>query len=118
MKKENIITEKAIKFSLNIIDLYKILIQNNEYIISKQLLKSSTSIGANLIEGQNGESRKDFIHKLGISLKEAHETKYWIYLLHKSQLINLNFTTFQDDIDEIIKILTKIIKTTKSNTNN
>ena len=77
MKKENIILSKSFNFALEIITIYKILISDKEFIISKQLLKSGTSIGANINESVSAESKKDFLHKLTIGLKEARETKYW-----------------------------------------
>ena len=111
MSKQNIIADLSIEFSLITIKQYKYLISKKEYIMSKQLLRSATSIGANIHEAISAESKKDFIHKLSISLKEARETKYWLILLNKSDFLKSNF----DKIDTIIKILTSIIKTTKFN---
>jgi four helix bundle protein len=109
--KNNIIKEKSIDFALKIIGLYKVLIKEKEFILSKQLLRSGTSIGANVEESTAAQSAMDFIHKLSIASKEARETRYWLLLLQKSQLVCLDFSDYLKDIDEIINILTSIIKT-------
>ena len=114
-KNKNIILEKSFDFGLSIIYLYKELTERKEFIISKQLLRSWTSIGANLMESNSWESKKDFLHKISISLKEAQETFYWLTHLEKSKLTELNYTKHIKDVNEIIAILTKIIKTTKHN---
>lgn len=114
-KKDNIIVNKSFEFSIKIIDLYRYLEDNWEKIISKQLLRSATSIWANLVEWNSWESKKDFLHKISISLKEAKESLYWLLLLDKSQLIKISYEKYIIDINEIIAILTKIIKTTKKN---
>lgn len=90
MKKNNIIQVRSFEFALNIIHLYKELRNENEFIISKQLLRSGTSIGANIEEATAAESRKDFIHKMSLSSKEARETRYWLQLLDKSELTKTN----------------------------
>ena len=113
MKKENVIISKTFNFSLKTIELYKILVKQNEYVISKQLLKSATSIGANVEEANAGQSKKDFIAKMAIASKEARETKYCLRLLEKSQLIKYNYCDFLSEIEEIIRILTSIIKTSQ-----
>lgn len=109
--KKNVIQEKSFEFSLSIIELYKRLKAEKEFVISKQLLKSGTSIGANIEEATAGFSRKDFIAKLSISSKEARETRYWLKLLKFSSLTEQNVDKELSDIEEIIKILTSIIKT-------
>lgn len=114
MIKRNIIAEKSFDFALEIIDLYILLSKENEYIISKQVLKSGTSIGANVEESIAAQSSKDFVSKLSIAAKEARETRYWLKLLNKSKLTEINVDNHLKDIEEIIKILTKIIKTTQS----
>lgn len=114
MKKDNLIQEKSFNFSLKIIHLYMELVREKEFVISKQLLKSGTSIGANVEEAIAGQSRKDFISKLSISLKEARETSYWLRLLDKSELTNKNVKSYIQDIYSIINILSAIVKTTKS----
>ena len=87
----SILKENSFKFAIEIIKLYKILIESKkEYVLSKQLLKSGTSIGAMIRESQNAESKNDFIHKLAIAQKECDETKYWLELLKESNLIELN----------------------------
>lgn len=111
MPKNNLIVNLSIDFALNSIKQYKVLIENNEFILSKQFLRSSTSIGANIHEAISAESTKDFIHKISIALKEAHETKYWLILLSKSEYLNVNF----EKINSIIKILSKILISTKKN---
>ena len=111
--KQNIIYDKSFAFALKIIELYKILLSNKEYIISKQLLRSATSVGANVTESTAAQSKKDFISKLSISSKEARETKYWLLLLDKSKLVDLDYTEYINDIEEIIRILTSIIKTSQ-----
>ena len=113
--KESIIHELSFQFSLNIIELYKKLRSKKEFVISKQLLRSGTSIGANIVEAGAGQSKKDFLSKMSIASKEARETKYWLQLLDKSQLVELNITEYLSTIDDIINILTKIVKTTASN---
>lgn len=114
MIKRNIIAEKSFDFALEIIDLYILLSKENEYIISKQVLKSGTSIEANVEESIAAQSSKDFVSKLSIAAKEARETRYWLKLLNKSKLTEINVDNHLKDIEEIIKILTKIIKTTQS----
>lgn len=111
--KPSIIKEKSFNFALDIINLYKELKEKNEFIISKQLLRSGTSIGANIEEASAAQTKKDFISKISIASKEARETKYWLNLLQKSQLVSNNFDKYLLDIEEIIKILTSIIKTSQ-----
>lgn len=111
MKKDNLIQEKSFEFSLLIIELYKLLVAKNEFVISKQLLKSGTSIGANIEEAIAGQSKKDFLHKMSIASKEARETRYWLKLLDKSQIVRMGYKRHLQDIESIIKILTKIVKT-------
>ena len=113
----NIIREKSFKFALDIINLFKQLNQKNEFIISKQLMRSGTSIGANIEEGLQGQSRADFISKLSISLKEAFETRYWLELLKYSRLVDINVDNYLVSVNDLISILTKIIKTTKNGCN-
>ena len=115
MKKENIIQEKSFQFALDIIILYKKLIKENEYVVSKQLLRSGTSIGANIEEGIAAQSRKDFISKMSIASKEARESRYWLRLLNKSDLTKLDVTEWLNASDELVRILTSIVKTTRDN---
>lgn len=113
MKTENKILELTFDFSLKIIGLYKILIGQNEYVISKQLLKSATSIGANVEEANAAQTKKDFIMKMSIASKEARETKYWLKLLDKSQIVSHDYSSYLNSIEHIINILTKIVKTSQ-----
>ena len=111
------IDERTFKFSLLIIEVYKYLNANKEFVLSKQLLRSGTSIGANVEEAQAGQSKADFISKMSIASKEARESKYWIKLLIQSNYLN-GFSKKDDlinEIDNIVKIITKIIKTSKEN---
>lgn len=116
MAKKSIIKDKSFNFSLSIIKLYSLLNEQKEYVISKQLLRSATSIGANVNEAIAGESRKDFVHKMSIASKEARETLYWLELLNESKLVDLDYSTHVNDCVELIKIITSIVKTTKQNT--
>lgn len=115
MKEKNLILDKAFDFALEIISLYKILRNNNEFVISKQLLRSGTSIGANVEEGNAAQTKKDFIAKMSIASKESRETRYWLNLLNKSQLVQLDFSSYLNQIEEIIRILTSIVKTAQIN---
>lgn len=112
--KKNLIADKTFDFALQIIDLTFKLKEQKEFIISTQLLKSGTSIGANVEESIAAQSTRDFIAKLSISAKEARETRYWLRLLQKSNLTSLDVEYHLDEIEQIIKILTKIILTTQS----
>ncbi|OGC82632.1 MAG: four helix bundle protein [Candidatus Abawacabacteria bacterium RBG_16_42_10] len=109
--KKVIIREKSFDFALQIIKLSKSLIENHEFVLSNQILKSGTSIGANVEESQSAESTRDFIHKLNISLKEAKETRYWLLLFKKGKVLDLDYEPYLANVDEIIRILVKIIKT-------
>lgn len=114
-KSESIISKKAYSFALSIIKLYKYLSnEKKEFVLSKQLLRSGTSIGANVNEAVSAQSKRDFVHKLSIALKEAKETNYWLSLLKDSDYINPGeFAAQHEACNEIIKILTSIIITTK-----
>ena len=106
--------KKSYEFALAIIQLYKQLIEKKEFVLAKQILRSGTSIGANVHEAVGSESKKDFVHKLGIAVKEARETSYWLMLLKDSNYIpNEDFTKLNDSCNELIKILNSIILTTK-----
>jgi four helix bundle protein len=112
MKSENKILDLSFDFALQIVGLYKMLIEQKEYVISKQLLRSATSIGANIEEANAAQTKKDFIAKMSIASKEARETRYWLRLLNKSKLVNLDYQPYLESIEHIINILTKIVKTT------
>ena len=111
-----ILEEKTYSFALRIIKAYKYLNDKNVYVLSKQLLRSGTSIGANCREATYAQSKQDFISKLSISLKETNETIYWLELLHDSNIIsNESFESIHNDALEILKLLISSIKTSKSN---
>lgn len=112
---ESITADKSKAFALRIIKLYRYLCdEKHEYILSKQLLKSGTSIGANVREARRGHSKADFYAKLNISLKEADETEYWLELLHESgYLDDSQFVSIYTDAEELIKLLTATTKTQK-----
>jgi four helix bundle protein len=112
---QSIIQQKSFEFAVKIIGLYKQLVEEKEFIISKQLLRSGTSVGANIKEALQGQSKADFISKLSISLKEAVETEYWIELLIASKLTKMDLNSYLKDTKEIIRIIVAIIKTTKNN---
>jgi four helix bundle protein len=109
--KDNIIKSKSFEFSLQMISLYKKLIDEREYVFSKQLLRAATSIGANVVEAEAAQTKPDFIAKIFIASKEARETKYWLQLLHQSEITKIEVECFLNDIEELIKILTSIGKT-------
>ena len=110
-----IVQNKSFDFSVRIVKLCKYLqSEHKDYILSKQLLRSGTSIGANISESQQAQSRPDFINKLNIALKEACETDYWLRLLHKTDfLTDEQFLSIFSDCQELERLLTTIIKTTK-----
>ena len=114
--KENIIEEKSFDFAVRIVKLYQYLTENKkEYVMSKQLLRCGTSIGANIAESQRAQTRPDFNLKLNIALKEANETHYWLRLLFKTEyLTEKEFDSLSKDIDEIISILVSICKKTNA----
>jgi four helix bundle protein len=113
MKEDNKILNLTFDFSIQIIGLYKVLVEQKEYVISKQLLRSSTSIGANVEEANAAQSKKEFTQRMSIASKEARETKYWLRLLDKSQIIKHDYSPYLTIIDHIINILTKIVKTSQ-----
>jgi len=115
--KSNLILDKTFDFALEIVQTYKILVnEKREYVLSKQLLRSGTSIGANMREANLAISKKEFIAKAQIALKEASETEYWLQLLVRSSYLS-NETQLISKANEIIRILTSIIKSSKENLN-
>ena len=116
MKENNQVLIESKTFALRIIKLYQFLKnEKHVYVLSKQVLKSGTSIGANIRESVNAQSRMDFINKLNIALKEANETEYWLELIHESGIIDdKQFDSIYNDCGKISATLIKIIKTTKS----
>ena len=119
MKDENVVKEKSFEFSVRIVNLYKHLTANKqEYVLSKQLLRSGTSIGANICEAEQAQSTSDFISKLSISLKESNETDYWLRLLYRTEYLNnLEYSSIIADCRDLTKILTSIIKSLKNQNN-
>ena len=114
---ESLTLDKSKDFAIRIVKLYKYLCNNKrEFVMSKQILRSGTSIGANISEALYGVSRKDFLAKVFISLKECAETKYWLELLYKSDYLSESeFLSINNDCTELIKLLTSIVKTTRQN---
>jgi four helix bundle protein len=111
--KENVIVEKSFRFALQVIQYCELLEENKKYVISRQLLRSGTSIGANVRESQNAESKPDFIHKIKLAAKEADETEYWLLLCKNSPSYPFE-EKLLIDVRELIKIMSKIISTSKS----
>ena len=114
---DNVILSKSSDFAVRVVKLYKYLCdEKKEYVLSKQLVRSGTSIGANINEAQAAQSKADFIAKMAISSKEARESKYWIDLLIKTDHLNKDdkhVQTLVNDIDEIVKLLTSIVKSSQ-----
>ena len=110
---QNIVSEKSIEFAVRIVNLYKYLTQEHkEYVMSKQLLRCGTSIGANVSEAQRGQSKADFRAKMNIALKEANESDYWLRLLFRTNFLDeTQFNSLESDIREVISLLTAICKT-------
>ncbi len=114
--KDNVVLEKSFNFSERIYKLHKYLMSDKkEYVLARQILKSGTSIGANLEEAMGAQSTKDFIAKLSVSYREARETSYWLRLLHRVELIEkVHFESIHHDCHELISLLSSILVTTKS----
>ncbi|MBI9072895.1 MAG: four helix bundle protein [Melioribacteraceae bacterium] len=114
MKRPNVIKDKSFAFALRIVKLYQYLVEKKEFVLSKQLLRSGTAIGALVREAEHAESSADFIHKMAIAQKEANETAYWIELLFQSEYLdNSQYNSIILDIQELNKILASIIITSK-----
>ena len=113
---DSVIEEKSLDFAIRIVNVYRYLTgEKNEYVMSKQLLRSGTSIGANVAEGEKGQSKADFRAKMNIALKEANETKYWLTLLHRTDYLSTKESeSLQQDIKEILAILIAICKSTNA----
>jgi four helix bundle protein len=113
-EKPNIIKDKSYIFAIQIVHLYKELLKQNEFVLSKQIVRSGTSIGANVEEALAAQSRKDFISKMSIASKEARETNYWLRLLRDTRLGNVSCIVERlNESEEIIRIITSIVKTSK-----
>jgi len=110
---ENTVSDKSFDFAIRIVRLYQHLKQTrSEYVMSKQLLRCGTSIGANIAEAQYGQSKADFHAKMQIALKEASETSYWLRLLHRTDYLSeTEFKSLMADINELLRLLTAICKT-------
>jgi four helix bundle protein len=117
MKKDNVVLNKSFRFAARIIRLYQHLKDTKkEFVLSRQMLRSGTSVGANVREGNNAESKADFIHKMGIAQKETDETMYWLELLKETEYLTVNeFDSIYQDADELLKLIRSIILTAKSN---
>lgn len=112
---ENIVEEKSFRFAVRIVRLYQYLrSKKKEFVLSKQLLRSGTSVGANISEAQQAQSRADFLSKINIALKEAAETEYWLRLLHATDYLeDREFMSVYDDCVQVKKLLVAIVKTAK-----
>lgn len=111
--KKNLIQDRTFQFALDTIKLYVQMVEKKEYVHSKQLLRSGTSIGANVEEAIAGQSKRDFLSKMNISLKETREANYWLRLLKESKLVDLDFEPNLKESKEIMNIISSIVKTTK-----
>ena len=119
MAKQNAVLDKSFQFSIRVVKLYKYLVnEHKEFVLSKQLLRSGTSIGVNVNEAQAAQSKADFVAKMSIASKEARETQYWINLLIETDYLNskeLYVETLQKESNELAKLLTSIVKTSQTN---
>lgn len=118
--KENVVKNKSFVFAVRVVKLYPFLCeQKKEFVLSKQLLRSGTCVGAMVREAEHAETKNDFKHKMGIAQKEINETIYWLELLKETDyLTKEQFESLNNDAIEIIKLLTAILKSTKNNINN
>ena len=109
--KQNIVKEKSLQLSFEAINIYKMLVDKKEFILSKQFLRAATSIGANIHEADAGYSKKDFTAKMSIAAKEARETNYWVILIKHASIIKYDWIKFDNILEELTKLLTAIVKT-------
>ncbi len=112
-KGKNLVQEKSFEFAVSIVKYYRNLKTQNEFAIANQLLRAGTSIGANIEEALGGSSKKDFTNKMTIALKEARESKYWLRLIHESE-IDKNIQPLLTEANSLVNILSKIVKTSKA----
>ncbi|MBQ7062777.1 MAG: four helix bundle protein [Bacteroidales bacterium] len=114
----NVVLDKSLDFAVRCVRFYNYLREEkHEFVLSKQIVRCGTSIGANICEGQGAQSNPDFIAQLHVSLKEARETAYWLLVLYRSEIISeAEYKSMSNDLDELISLLTSILKTTKKNT--
>ena len=117
IKNQSIIGKKSFDFALKIVDFYKKMYGQKEYVLSKQLLRSGTSIGSNVVEASAAQSRKDFISKMSVASKEARESKYWLQLIQESKIVDVDVSELLNENDQLIKILASIVKTSAENLN-
>ena len=119
MKKDNVIQTKSYQFAIRVVNLYKYLVEEKkEFVLSKQVLRSGTSIGANVEEAIGGQSKKDFVAKFSIAYKEARETNYWIRLLRDTDYLERKQAeSLLADLDELLRIIASILKTSKGDNN-
>ena len=110
-----VVVTKSYCFAIRVVAIYKLLVEDKkEYVLSKQLLRSGTAIGALVREAQHAQSRADFVHKMNVALKEANETAYWISLLNDTGYLSVEvFSLLSNDCDELLRLLVKIVKTAK-----
>ena len=118
--RENIVKNKSFEFAIRAVKLYQFLCkQKKEFVLSKQVLRSGTSVGALVREAEHAETKKDFIHKMAIAQKESNETLYWLELLYQTEYLNQElFESIHKDAIELLKLITSILKTSKTNINN
>ncbi len=118
--KENVVKSKSFAFAVRIVKLYQFLVdKKKEFVMSKQLLRSGTRVGAMVREAEHAETKPDFIHKMAIAQKEINETLYWLELLAETNFLTKDqFETINSDAEELIKLITAILKSTKSNLKN
>ncbi|MET4083789.1 four helix bundle protein [Pedobacter sp. UYP30] len=118
--KENVVKTKSFEFAVRVVRLYRFLCEEKrEFVLSKQLLRSGTSVGAMVREAEHAETKKDFVHKMSIAQKEINESIYWLELLKETEYLNSDqFLSLNNNAVELIKLITTIIKTTKANMNN
>lgn len=119
LRMENIVKDKSFAFALRIVKLAKFLqMEKKEFVLSKQVLRSGTAIGALIREAEHAQSKADFINKMSIALKEANETDYWIELLHQADILSKeSYQSIHPDIQELLKLLVTIVKTSKKTNN-
>jgi four helix bundle protein len=117
--RENVVKNKSFGFAVRVVKLYQFLCeQKKEFVLSKQLLRSGTSVGAMIREAEHAETKNDFKHKMGIAQKEINETIYWLELLHKTDYLTSDqFESMNTDAVEIMKLITAILKSAKGNSN-
>ncbi|WP_293297418.1 four helix bundle protein [Pedobacter sp. UBA4863] len=113
---ENIVAVKSYAFAIRIVKLYKLLLQEKkEFVLSKQMLRSGTAIGALIREAEHAQSKADFLNKMNVALKEANETEYWLILMKDTEYLNeAEFQSIKKDCSEILKLLISIVKSTKT----